>query len=227
MSARALAVMGMVLAIGCNAPVPTQEPAPAAAPREPVVAAPVVVGEPGDPPRALSGGLTGVTLELTRGKALSASFALPAGFALQQTKPRMISWSSREDAGPPWLLSIHVACAGTCKAAALRDNVETHVAQLAATRPTKEFEVVLGMTGVTASDTVVLDEQGERARLWGRMRTYSEPRPDLPPETAELHCFVFGDTGDAFWELRLHVPAAAHVDAIEQLRAACNTLRAG
>lgn len=227
MTARAPATIATLLALGCNPPTPTPGPAAAATAGEPAAAPEPVAGQPGDPPRALPQGRTGVTLELTRGKAASASFVLPEGFSPTQVEPRRIVWSSSVDAGPPWLLSIHVACAGTCKAAALRDNVEQHVAQLAKAGPTKEFEAVLEMTGVTASDTVVLDDKGERARLWGRMRTYSEPRPDLPPETAELHCFVFGDTGDAFWELRLQVPAAAHVDAIERLRAACTSLRAG
>lgn len=229
-SLAAVVVATTLLACGREAPTPsvrradgTDGPTGAAAgPAE----APAPTRSPDDPPLVQRDGRTRVDLELTRKKAVAATLAVPPGFVLQTHERRTTTWAIEAPDAPPWVLTLQAGCAGTCNPKEIGDNIERHLAQLRAVGVTPEFEKVLELAAVTMQTEVVLDERIDGARLWGRMRTYSEPRGDLPPETVELHCFTAPDGASNYFELRLVAPATAHTEAVERFRAACTSLRA-
>lgn len=229
-SIAAVVMATMLLACGREASAPSvrsadgtdASAAPAAGPAE----MPAPTRGPDDPPLVQRDGRTRVDLELTRKKAVAATLAVPPGFVLQTHERRTTTWAIEAPDAPPWVLTLQAGCAGTCSAKEIGDNVERHLAQLRAVGVTPEFEKVLALAAVTMQTETVLDERIDGARLWGRMRTYSEPRGDLPPETVELHCFSAPDGASNYFELRLVAPAAAATEAVERFRAACTSLRA-
>lgn len=233
MATRPLAALLLAaVPMACNCGAPTSDAAPigrgaeAGEPTDAPPATPEVTRGPDDPPLLQRDGRTRVDLELTRKKSVAATFVVPPGFTLHGHERRTATWAIEAPDAPPWELTLQAGCAGTCDAAEIAGNIDRHVAQLQATGVTPEFQKVLELAAVTMQTETVLDERIEGARLWGRMRTYSEPRGDLPPETIELHCFAAPEGASNYFELRLVAPAAHHAEAIERFRAACTGLRA-